>query len=171
MVVALNNKNLVFTSSYDATYMMYFGRIAFVIGIVYLIINFHKVKNKVTKIYYKAFLIFLFLLLYSLFDDIRIRYIVENAIKTGTYKVVQGQIENYDFTRVNAGYMDEFDIDGINFQIPPTGFGSYQEKLFYTAKNKNMPIQENGQNVKIHYITISGENKIIKMWVYPKDTK
>ena len=101
---------------------------------------------------------------------------VEDTIKTKTYKVVQGKIKNYNPMNSKAGHIETFDIDSIHFEIYPTGSGSYKKKLFYTTANiksipmQNMPIQKNGQKVKAHYITIHGENKIIKMWVYGEDT-
>jgi len=96
---------------------------------------------------------------------------VENTIKTKTYKVVQGKIKNYNPMHSKAGHLEAFDIGSIHFVIYPTEFGSYKKNLFYTTENtKSMPIHKNGQEVKVHYITIYGENKIIKIWVYGEDT-
>ena len=165
----MTDSNLVFVSSYGSRYDL-FEATAFTIVIIYLIINFHKVESKTIKFQYKVFLGILFILLYSWYDHIRVMDMVENAIKTKTYKVVQGKIKNYNPMYSKAGHLEAFDIDSIHFKIYPTGIGSYQGRLFYTTTNtKSMPIQRNGQKVKVHYITIHGENNIIKMWVYGED--
>ena len=170
MVVIMTESNLVFVSSYGSRYDL-FEATAFTIVIIYLIINLNKVENKAIKIYYKVFLVFLFILIYDWYDHVRVKDMVENAIKTETYKVVQGKIKNYNPMYSKAGHLEAFDIGSIHFVIYPTEFGSYKKNLFYTTENtKSMPIHKNGQEVKVHYITIYGENKIIKMWVYGEDT-
>lgn len=163
----MTNYNLVFLSFYDTTYTMYFGLLVLIVGTIYLIINFHKVEKEVIKIYYKVFLVFLFMLLYSAYHNMEIRDKVKTTIKTKTYKTIKGKIKNF-YAMPKVGHDTErFDVNNVHFKILYTGNNPDDKTLFYTlTKNRNGPIQRNGQKVKIHYITINGENEIIKMWVY-----
>lgn len=110
---------------------------------------------------------------------------VSSAFKNRTYKQVEGNIKNLYAMQTSGHETEKFDVNGVHFEIVYTGDYPNTKTLFYTlTKNRDGPIQKNGQRVKIYYIedeltTIcipftgrcitfneNQKNQIIKMWVY-----
>jgi len=91
----------------------------------------------------------------------------KNAVESKKFYICKGKIENFHAMPKWGHDREYFDVNGTHFEILYTGDYPNSKTLFYTlTKHRNGPIQRNGQKVKIHYITIDGQNKIIKLWVY-----
>jgi hypothetical protein len=168
-MVGMMSDILVFESFYEGNNLFYISIVAFVI-LILLITNLKTIKEIPHKVYYKIFVVFIsFLFLIMLYDIYNI-YITNRAIKDKTYRTIEGKVKNLILMGKKHSRIEAFEINNIYFEILYPGRSINQESLFYEyVKEKGGPIHKNGQKVKIHYIALNGENKIIKMWVYPEN--
>lgn len=75
------------------------------------------------------------------------------------YKIIEGVIENFH-PMLNSGHNSEsFNVDGVYFE--------YSDFLLQYEFNKTAshggPLKRNGQEVRLSYITVNGENRILKI--------
>ncbi|MBQ4511305.1 MAG: hypothetical protein II984_11320 [Clostridia bacterium] len=81
---------------------------------------------------------------------------VYGCYEQGDAQIVEGTVENCDTKHFYKNGRGSFTVDGVKFDYGHTvGLPSY--------RGKNNLIQENGQNVKIHYIPYSNQNLIVKI--------
>ena len=81
---------------------------------------------------------------------------VYGCYEQGDVQIVEGTVENCDTKHFYKNGRGSFTVDGVEFNYGHTvGLPSY--------RGKNNLIQENGQNVKIHYIPYSNQNLIVKI--------
>lgn len=150
-----------------------------------VIIILFKMRKDARK--FLVFIIITFMTMsgYGIFESYTHKQLVRDAFINKSFKCVEGNIENLHIMPKNGHDSERFDINGIHFEIGYTGDYPNAKTLFYTlTKNRNGPIQKNGQKVKIYYIeddlpklcipftdrciifNENQKNKIIKMWVY-----
>jgi hypothetical protein len=95
---------------------------------------------------------------------------ISKIISEKSYNTVVGDVL---FLHISGKYShkpDHFKIKDIDFKVYSFVRSAYDNALIYAkTKKTGGAIRENGQKVKIHYIALNGENKIIKMWVYPEN--
>jgi len=130
-------------------------------------------ENANKRIKYAAVLTFLMsgMMFYGSCVRYKENIVVADAIKSQKFYVCKGIIRNFHAMPKGGHEAEYFDVNDTHFEILFTGDYPNSKTLFYTlTKNRNGPIQKNGQKVKIHYIIVGGENKIIKMWVYNGET-
>jgi hypothetical protein len=159
MVVNMNYK-LVYESSYDINYIYLVVGSILLLSAIYF---FKKIDNKLFRI--SAFFIIFFIAL-SLYSEYNNKIKIDEIMKLTTYKVIEGKVENLKTMPLSGHKPESFKVKDIYFEILYTGDYPKDKTIYYTlTKNRNGPIQFNGQEVKIYYVTINGENKIIKMWI------
>ena len=84
-------------------------------------------------------------------------YEYSNILKNGDFLTVEGYVENYDPLLWHEKDAERFEINGVSFEYDDAGTNGYQT----TAKRGGV-ITENGQHLKVKYITNeSGENVIL----------
>ena len=83
------------------------------------------------------------------------------AINNDLAKQTKGAIQNFQHIKLHN---DTFIINGIKFKY--TRESSNSKSYYNKLKGEGSFITQNGQKVKIDYIVVDGENKIIKLWVY-----
>ena len=127
----------------------------------------HKTKPGARKFIFILFFIFMGMITYGIYEEFKISEKVEYAFKHKTYLVAEGIVDKLDPMPKSGHKVESFEVNNVLFEILYTGNYPGEETLLYTlTKNRNGPIQRNGQHVKIYYIPHDGTNKIIKMWVY-----
>jgi hypothetical protein len=100
-------------------------------------------KIKVLKIFEKAILFFIIIFIVAVIEEyvgIVVQY------KTGHYIEIEGVVENYSYTPGRKGTI--FTIDDVEFQCPSSSWG-YKP----TNENSNKVIKENGQYLRIRYVS------------------
>ncbi len=91
-----------------------------------------------------------------------IKYALENK---NACLIVQGNIENYRY--VNGKELTDFTVDSINFRHArlSTGYNPEKNSSFSSLhKYYDHPIEKLQSKVKIAYIIIGNDPKIIKIW-------
>ena len=85
---------------------------------------------------------------------------LESILANGQYKIVEGQVENFD-PMPYGGHKDEsFTVNGIKFS-----FSDYTvTNAFNNTKSHGGPIDENSY-VKIYYTAGGKNNYILKLWI------
>ncbi len=133
------------------------------IGVSWFNIKYNKSKSpkrKFTIIFgfiFSGFALIVLLLTIpsSLADRNRIQKIFEN----NEYQVVEGLIENFHPMPHNGHDVESFTINGVYFEYSDF-------KLVYSFNNTAShggPLRRNGQQVKLSYINLNGENRILKV--------
>ena len=175
----------IYESSYmDISIINFYDLIFFIIPILigmYLLRDNIKTKN------YIIILIGIFLLMtsYGMYDKYSYIKQIRKVMHNQSYSIVDGRINNLVVMPKGGHALETFIVNDILFEISYTGDYPKAKTLFYTlTKNRNGPIQKNGQRVKIYYIeeelpkicipftdkciifNENKKNKIIKMWVY-----
>jgi hypothetical protein len=84
------------------------------------------------------------------------------AIDNLHYKQVIGNIDEFNPKKCNQMGDESFVINGVFFKYTHRGMNN---AYYNKTKCTNGLIENNGQKVKVYYLTINGENKIIKMWI------
>lgn len=87
-------------------------------------------------------------------------YLVQQAISDGLVHHVQGVVEKFVHTK---SFKESFVVNGVKFECIKGGSPVYYDKIIQEGSF----IRGNGQKVKIEYIVVDGENKIIKLWIFP----
>ena len=137
------------------------------------------------KLFKISITLLIFGFMYEFFIPIKNNETIQNRLDKGNYFISEGKIKNFHAMPISGHDSERFDVNGTHFEIEYTGDYPNSETLFYTlTKNRNGPIQRNGQRVKIYYIeddltnicipftgrcitfNENKKNKIIKMWVY-----
>lgn len=75
------------------------------------------------------------------------------------YKIVEGEIENFNPMPYEGHTVESFTVNGIYFE--------YSDYILWNAFNNTAshggPIKNNGQLVRLSYITVDEENRILKI--------
>jgi len=158
-----------------------------VICIVIMLIGLSLVNDNIKAKNYITVFVSMFLLMtsYGMYEKYSYINKIRDTINNQSYSIVDGKIDNLVIMPKGGHALESFMVNDILFEISYTGDYPKVKTLFYTlTKNRNGPIQKNGQRVKIYYIEdelpkvcipftdkciIFNENKknrIIKMWVY-----
>ncbi|MDB4582934.1 hypothetical protein N9164_07270 [Draconibacterium sp.] len=84
---------------------------------------------------------------------------LKETIETKSYKVINGQIEDFSHRTESGHVFESFKVQGVMFE-----YSDYiiNEGFHQTSKNGG-PIKKNGQQVRISYITKENENLILKL--------
>ena len=125
--------------------------------------KFTMVRMKVA--YYALSLV----LLGVFFDTLTTMYVknkIQNIIEKREYQSIEGEVKNLHIVRKVSHEPNTFDIDAFHFEIYSFRESFLLSKVLFYPNRKEKMLQ-NGQSVRIHYITLDDENKIIKMWVLP----
>lgn len=136
---------------------------AFVLIVNYKVHNvlnqYYKVKLNKNILVLLCFLVgILSFLLGNPFSFIKAREAIDNL----HYKEVIGNIDEFNPKGCNEMGYESFVINGVFFKYTHRGMNN----AFYSKTKCNDGfITNNGQKVKIYYLTINGQNKIIKMWL------
>ena len=161
---------LVFESNLDLSYFNTVNIIGIVFSIlVFLVLwQYHKYK-KIKKFMFILLVIFIIVHIDGIIDFYQTKKKISDAFKNKSFNIVEGYVENFHAMSKGGHDIEKFDVNGTHFEILYTGNYSGTKTLFYTlTKNRNGYIQNNGDKVKIYYITDNGKNKIIKMWILKK---
>lgn len=101
-------------------------------------------------------IVFLFFAIQTSVSTTQMLNEVYDKYKTGEVQVVEGVVEHCDTTFFYKSGRGSFDVNGVEFNYGHTaGIPGY--------RGKGNLIHSNGQQVKIHYITYSGKNLIVKI--------
>ena len=129
--------------------------------------------------------IFLFIALLifgtKLYRDTKVFFSLTSATEEKTYHTITGRINNF-VPMPYTGHMEEsFDVGDVSFHYSDYVINNY---FFNQTKSHGGPIRENGQKVKIDYMSFDytgclplveyfglqcpqlTDNKIIKLWTY-----
>jgi len=146
------------------------GTVSELVGIFFTLIVYYtlyKTRPDAKKYIFIMFFIFISIMTYGSYERFKISEKVEYAFKHKTYLVVEGIVDKLDPMPKGGHKVESFEVNNVLFEILYTGNYPGEKTLLYTlTKNRNGPIQRNGQHVKIYYIPHDGTNEIIKMWVY-----
>jgi len=175
----------IYESSYmDISIINFYDLIFFIIPIL---IGMHLLRDNIKTKNYIIILIGIFLLMtsYGMYDKYSYIKQIRKVMHNQSYSIVDGRINNLVVMPKGGHALETFIVNDILFEISYTGDYPKAKTLFYTlTKNRNGPIQKNGQRVKIYYIeeelpkicipftdkciifNENKKNKIIKMWVY-----
>lgn len=85
-------------------------------------------------------------------------YQVQKAIDSNLVEHITGKTEKFMYDTST----DSFIVNGIKFKYTKGGNSVYYGKI----RREGGLIRKNNQKVKIDYIEVDGENRIIKLWVY-----
>jgi len=158
---------LVYQSSYlDIPIFNFYDSIEY---IIIPLIAFYLIKSSPKgKNYIIIFAgIFLLMTSYSIYGKFKLSQKVEYAFNHKSYMVTEGMVDKLDPMPKGGHKIESFEVDGVLFKLSYTGNYPTEKTLVYTlTKNRNGPIQQNGQYVKVYYISHNGNNEIIEMWVY-----
>lgn len=84
---------------------------------------------------------------------------LKEIIETKSYKVVEGEIEDFQHTSISGHVFERFSVQGVEFE--------YSDYIiiegFHQTSLKGGPLRENGQEVRISYYTKENENLILKI--------
>ena len=159
---------LVFETNYKSLFNIWtIGMIILLLLFLYAnnkkIINF-KCNNLLVK-YFHKYLRVIFLLIVSLpliIQLILVLFIKINILNK-TYSIVEGNVSNFKRGNCKKPFKEEsFSVNNVSFKYMP----EYQNSLFFKKGScYGGPIRQNGQQVKIYYIKLFGNNKIIKLWI------
>ena len=91
----------------------------------------------------------------SLANQQKTKMIFENK----EYKVVEGKIENFHAMPYSGHDVESFTVNGVYFE--------YSDYMLVYGFNKTAshggPLKSNGQQVRLSYITVGEENRILKV--------
>lgn len=75
------------------------------------------------------------------------------------FQVVEGKIENFHPMPHSGHDVESFDVNGVHFE-----YSDYILQYgFNNTASHGGPLTQNGQEVRLSYITIEGENRILKI--------
>ena len=97
--------------------------------------------------------IVLFIIIIGIVTEIEEYFDIVVRYKTGHYIEVEGAVENYSFVPGRMG--TSFTIDGVDFYCPSSSWG------YEPTNESNKVIKENGQYLKIRYITDEIQGNVI----------
>ena len=140
-----------------------------IIFIVVMLIGFNLVRTNIKAKNYIIVFVSIFLLMtsYGIYEKYNNINKIRDSINNQSYSIVDGEIDNLVIMPKGGHALESFTVNDILFKISYTGNYPESKTLYYTlTKNRNGPIHRNGQKVKIYYIPVNRDNKIIKMWVY-----
>ena len=101
----------------------------------------------------------LLMLLLTLPSEITNRNRTQRIFENKEYKVVEGKIENFHPMPYSGHDHESFTVNGVHFE-----YSDYY--IFYGFNNTAShggPLKGNGQEVRLSYITVDGENRILKI--------
>jgi len=111
-------------------------------------------------------ILFIFFILYGEIEKKVVSNNIQNIINLNTFLTLEGEVRELYIMPKSGHKKESFKVDNEYFEISYTGNYPKKKTLYYTlTKNREGPITHNGQKVKIYYLNINGENKIIKMWL------
>lgn len=135
------------------------------IGISWFNIKYNKsesIKKKFTIVFgfiISGFAFFLLMLIVpsSLADRSKTRRIFKNK----DHEVIEGKIENFHPMPYSGHDVESFTVNGVYFEYSDyiLSYG------FNQTSSHNGPLRENGQEVRLSYISEDGENRILKIEV------
>lgn len=118
------------------------------------------------KIIAFVIVVFIFSLLYGEVEKKIISNNIQNIISLNTFFTLGGEVKELHIMPKSGHDKESFKINNEYFEMSYTGNYPKKKTLYYTlTKNRNGPIRYNGQKIKVYYIKIYGENKIIQMWI------
>ncbi|MFN5071490.1 MAG: hypothetical protein ACK5R0_03590 [Bacteroidota bacterium] len=83
----------------------------------------------------------------------------KEIFETKEYKIVEGEIENFNPMPYEGHAVESFTVKGVYFE--------YSDYILWDAFNNTAshggPIKNNGQLVRLSYITVDEENRILKI--------
>jgi hypothetical protein len=86
-------------------------------------------------------------------------YKTNKIFENKEYQVVEGVIENFHPMPEGGHDIESFTVNGVKF-----AYSDYELIYgFNNAASHGGPLKENGQQVRLSYITIKGENRILKI--------
>lgn len=158
-----------------------------IILIVVILIGFNLARASIKAKNYIIVFVSTFILMtsYGMYEKYSYINKIRDSINNQSYSIVDGEVDNLVIMPKGGHALESFTINDVLFEISYTGNYPESKTLYYTlTKNRNGPIQRNGQKVKIYYIedeltsvcipftdrciifNKNQKNKIIKMWVY-----
>ena len=98
-----------------------------------------------------------FIALFSTYSELQQDLDVKSQIDAGEFSLVSGCIQNYRLDEVN-GHTATFEVQEVEFS-----YNNYTRTPFFYEKELPGKVIKNGNCLEISYLTISKENKIIKI--------
>ncbi len=92
-------------------------------------------------------------------DDFSSLKELKRIYNAGEYKVVEGVIEDFHPMPRSGHEMESFTVNNINFKYSDFVINH----CFNNTASHGGPIKQNGQQVRLSYITIGFENRILKV--------
>ena len=160
--VGAKNLGVVNMLVFETSLISFIGVIFSLIALFFLFRSYQyifgsKKNSRKMEVYGSLFLGMGFLIptIQTLFDY----YQVQQAINSKLVKEINGITENFTH---EVSFKDSFTVNGVMFEYIKGASPVFYNKIVGTGS----AIRGNGQQVKIDYIVVKGENKIIKLWVY-----
>lgn len=101
----------------------------------------------------------LILTLYKAPNIIKQEKELKNVIKTKSYNVIEGKVEKYSLRESSGQFFESFSIQGVKFE-----YSDYvMVDGFHKTAKSGGPINKNGLQVKISYISKGFQNIILKL--------
>ena len=133
------------------------------IGISWFNIKYNKStspKRKFTIVFGFIFSGFAFvMLLFTVPSEIANRNRTQKIFENKEYKVVEGIIENFHPMPHSGHDHESFIVNGVHFEYSDF----YIFYGFNNTASHGGPLKQNGQEVRLSYITVDGENRILKI--------
>lgn len=98
-----------------------------------------------------------FIALFSTYSELQQDLDVKSQIDAGEFSLVSGCIQNYRLDEVK-GHTATFEVQEVEFS-----YNNYTRTPFFYEKELPGKVIKNGNCLEISYLTISKENKIIKI--------
>jgi hypothetical protein len=91
--------------------------------------------------------------------EILIRNKTKEMIENKEYRVVEGKIENFHPMPRSGHEVESFDVNCVHFE-----YSDYMLQYgFNNTASHGGPLKQNGQEVRLAYITRNGHNRIIRI--------
>ena len=139
-----------------------------------------KSDEKFNRIIRNIVIFIVLLTLHDFYSSTKTCLYVKNSLDTKTYKILTGEVEDFNPSKFGGPKVESFTIKGQLFR-----YMNFDElcPFFHQTKKGGGPIQGNGQKVKIHYMRIEqpklcipgisqciefnkgDENKILKLYI------
>ena len=103
------------------------------------------------------FCVIFFIALFSTYSELEQDLGVKSQIYAGEFSLVSGCIQNYRLDEVK-GHTATFEVQEVEFS-----YNNYTRTPFFYEKELPGKVIKNGNCLEISYLTISKENKIIKI--------
>lgn len=153
------------SSNMEINFIFIFIALLAIIIIVYYIFRIEIQKKIISTI----IIFFISFSIYGIYKKAQSSEFIQESIRLHNHEVVEGKIEKFHIMPLFGHDLESFEVNDKFFEIVYTGNYPNTKTLYYTlTKNRKGPITHNGQKVKIYYLNINDENKIIKMWVVGK---